>query len=107
VSSRYSLALLAALVCTLWHASVSGAELVELKDVSVAEPISGEQRDRTPQAVRTFYGHFTGYFGSTQGHGAPVAFIATDLLEIDGGRILNNWQIEDNLTLFKQMGLSP
>ena len=52
-----------------------------------------------------FTGHFTGTFGSVKGQGAGVAFIATDLLEIDQGRIINNWHIEDNLTLFKQMGI--
>lgn len=52
-----------------------------------------------------FTGHFTGTFGAVKGHGASVAFIATDLLEVDQGRIINNWHIEDNLTLFKQMGL--
>jgi predicted ester cyclase len=52
-----------------------------------------------------FSGHFTGTFNAVQGHGAAVHFIATDLLEIEHGRIVSNWHIEDNLTLLTQMGL--
>jgi predicted ester cyclase len=52
-----------------------------------------------------FSGHFTGTFNSTQGHGAAIGFITTDLLEIDHGRIIKNWHIEDNLTLLQQMGV--
>jgi predicted ester cyclase len=53
-----------------------------------------------------FKGHFTGTFGHTAGRGQPIAFIATDLLKITGGRITDNWHIEDNLTLLSQMGLA-
>jgi predicted ester cyclase len=52
-----------------------------------------------------FSGHFTGKFGPAQGAGQPIAFIATDLLRIEGGRIADNWHIEDNLTLLRQMGV--
>jgi predicted ester cyclase len=53
-----------------------------------------------------FTGHFTGKFGDTTGKGQPIAFIATDLLKVENGRITDNWHIEDNLTLLKQMGLA-
>jgi predicted ester cyclase len=53
-----------------------------------------------------FSGHFTGKFGDTTGKGQPIAFIATDLLKVENGRITDNWHIEDNLTLLKQMGLA-
>jgi predicted ester cyclase len=53
-----------------------------------------------------FTGHFTGRFGQTQGNGQPIAFIATDLLKVDDGRITDNWHIEDNLTLLQQMGVA-
>ena len=53
-----------------------------------------------------FTGHFTGRFGQTQGNGQPIAFIATDLLKVDNGRITDNWHIEDNLTLLQQMGVA-
>jgi predicted ester cyclase len=52
-----------------------------------------------------FTGHFTGMFGQTQGRGQFVSFIATDLLKVAGGLITDNWHIEDNLTLMKQLGV--
>jgi predicted ester cyclase len=53
-----------------------------------------------------FTGHFTGKFGPTQGRNQPIAFIATDLVKVENGRISDNWHIEDNLTLFQQMGIT-
>jgi predicted ester cyclase len=53
-----------------------------------------------------FRGHFTGRFGSTQGNGQTIHFIATDLLKISANRITDNWHIEDNLTLLSQMGVA-
>ncbi|SED87746.1 Predicted ester cyclase [Rhizobiales bacterium GAS188] len=53
-----------------------------------------------------FTGHFTGRFGQTQGKGQPIAFIATDLVKVQNGRITDNWHIEDNLTLFQEMGVA-
>ena len=53
----------------------------------------------------TFNGHFTGTFGQTTGRGQAISFIATDLVRIEGGRITDNWHIEDNLTLLRQMGV--
>lgn len=53
-----------------------------------------------------FTGHFSGHFGATQGTGQAVDFIATDIYRITNGRIQENWHIEDNLTLFRQMGLA-
>jgi predicted ester cyclase len=54
----------------------------------------------------SFNGHFTGVFGQTQGGGQPIAFIATDLLKVENGRITDNWHIEDNLTLLQEMGVA-
>lgn len=51
-----------------------------------------------------FRGHFTGTFGQIKGGGQPVDFIATDIYQIDNGKIAANWHIEDNLTLMKQLG---
>jgi predicted ester cyclase len=53
-----------------------------------------------------FTGHFTGKLGRTQGQGQEIAFIATDLVKLEDGRITDNWHIEDNLTLLKQMGIA-
>lgn len=52
-----------------------------------------------------FSGHFTGTFDTTKGQGQEIRFIATDLLAVKDGRITDNWHIEDNLTLLKQMGV--
>jgi predicted ester cyclase len=54
----------------------------------------------------SFTGHFTGVFGRTQGVGQPIAFIATDVVKVENGRITDNWHIEDNLTLLQEMGVA-
>jgi predicted ester cyclase len=54
----------------------------------------------------TFTGHFTGRLGQTQGQGQPITFIATDLVRVRNGRITDNWHIEDNLTLLREMGVA-
>ena len=53
-----------------------------------------------------FSGHFTGRFGQTQGRGQAIAFVATDLVKVENGRITDNWHIEDNLALLQQMGVA-
>jgi predicted ester cyclase len=56
-----------------------------------------------------FTGHFSGTFGSgadaKSGDGRAIDFIATDIYRIRSGQITDNWHIEDNLTLLKQMGV--
>ena len=52
-----------------------------------------------------FRGHFSGRFAGRQGHAQPVDFIATDIYRVAGGRIAENWHIEDNLTLLTQLGV--
>ncbi len=54
----------------------------------------------------TFTGHFTGSFGQIRGKGQPILFIATDLLKLANGRITDNWHIEDNLTLLREMDIA-
>jgi len=54
----------------------------------------------------TFHGHFTGTFGSHQGQGQAIDFIATDLLKLTDGKVSDNWHIEDNLTLLTKMGVA-
>lgn len=50
-----------------------------------------------------FTGHFTGKFGEHQGKGQAIDFIAMDIYRIRDGRIAEDWHLEDNLTLLKQM----
>jgi len=52
-----------------------------------------------------FVGHFTGRFKERDGKGESIDFAATDIYRIASGRIAENWHIEDNLTLFQQLGL--
>lgn len=52
-----------------------------------------------------FEGNFTGTFNGVQGKGQKINFIATDVYQIKNGKITDNWHIEDNLTLLKQMNL--
>ena len=52
-----------------------------------------------------FHGHFTGKWGNKQGQGQAIDFIATDIYRIADGKIADNWHIEDNLTLMRQLGL--
>lgn len=59
--------------------------------------------DRVVSTLR-FTGHFTGSFQGRKGAGQPVDFIATDILAVRGGRITDNWHLEDNLTFLKQIG---
>ncbi|KXU89149.1 hypothetical protein CI15_08870 [Paraburkholderia monticola] len=51
-----------------------------------------------------FHGHFTGQFGNLKGDGQTVDFQAFDLYRVADGRIVENWHLEDNLTLLKQLG---
>jgi predicted ester cyclase len=69
----------------------------EIEQMIVAE-------DRVVTHLR-FRGHFTGRFGQIQGQGQTINFIATDIYRIADARIAENWHIEDNLTLQRQLGL--
>ena len=59
--------------------------------------------DRVVGRLR-FSGHYSGTFQGKAGDGRPVDFIATDIYRIAGGRIAENWHLEDNLTLLQQLG---
>lgn len=51
-----------------------------------------------------FKGHFTGKFKDIQGNGQVIDFQAFDLYRVKDGKIVENWHLEDNLTLLKQLG---
>jgi predicted ester cyclase len=53
-----------------------------------------------------FRGHFTGKFMGEQGNGQLVEFSAVDIYRIANGKIIENWHLEDNLTLLKQLGVA-
>ncbi|POA47429.1 ester cyclase [Pseudomonas sp. MPR-ANC1] len=54
-----------------------------------------------------FRGHFTGTFKALKGQGQRVDFRATDIYQIDNGRIAANWHIEDNISLMAQLQAQP
>jgi predicted ester cyclase len=62
--------------------------------------------DRVVTHLR-FTGHFTGVFNGIKGRGQAVDFIATDIYRVAGGRIAENWHLEDNLTFLQQIGVVP
>lgn len=61
--------------------------------------------DRVVTHLR-FSGHFTGTLMGRQGQGQPIEFIATDIYRVNNGRIVENWHLEDNLSLLQQVGLA-
>ncbi|KAB8057791.1 ester cyclase [Janthinobacterium sp. FT14W] len=57
-----------------------------------------------------FTGRFTGVFptpqGELRGQGQAIDFHAFDLYQVDAqGRISDNWHLEDNLALLRQLGV--
>src|SRR5215510_2592255 len=53
----------------------------------------------------TFNGTHKGEFMGHPPTGKPVRFFAIDVLRIRGGRIVEDWHLEDNLTLLEQLGV--
>ncbi len=62
--------------------------------------------DRVVSQVR-LTGHFTGKLGETQGKGQAIDFLAIDILRVQGGKVTDNWHLEDNLGFEQQAGLLP
>lgn len=87
-------------------AAASKAFLAAVPDLEVKVVQRIVAGDRVVSHLR-FTGHFTGIFQGHQGSGQPVDFIATDILRVTGGRITDNWHIEDNLTFLQQIGAIP
>jgi predicted ester cyclase len=85
--------------------------LVASKGFRTAVPdLSAEMDDVVVSGDRTtvhlhFHGHFTGQFQNIKGDGQTVDFQAFDLYRVKDGRIIENWHLEDNLTLLKQLGV--
>ena len=60
--------------------------------------------DRAVSRLR-FRGRFTGVFEQVKGSGQLIDFHAIDIYRVENGRIAENWHIEDNLTLLRQLGV--
>jgi predicted ester cyclase len=52
-----------------------------------------------------FTGTHTGEFMGHPATGKPVRFLAIDILRIRDGKIVEDWHLEDNLTLLEQPGV--
>lgn len=52
-----------------------------------------------------FTGTHTGDFMGHKGTGKPIRFFAIDILHVRDGKIFEDWHLEDNLTLLKQLGV--
>ena len=87
-------------------AAAAKAFLGAVPDLDVAVVQRLVVGDRVVSHLR-FTGHFTGKFMGRSGKGQPIDFIATDILRVRGGRITDNWHLEDNLTFMRQVGLLP
>ena len=87
----------------VFHAAVPDLQ-VAIEDMLVAG-------DRVSLRLH-FTGRFTGVFptpqGELRGQGQTIDFYAFDLYQVDAqGRISDNWHLEDNLTLLRQLGVLP
>ncbi|MGX9714818.1 ester cyclase [Janthinobacterium lividum] len=85
----------------VFHAAVPDLQ-VAIEDMLVAG-------DRVTLRLH-FTGRFTGVFptpqGPLQGQGQAIDFHAFDLYQVNAqGRISDNWHLEDNLTLLRQLGV--
>jgi len=52
-----------------------------------------------------FSGTHLGAFAGVAPSGKPIEFNAIDILRIEDGKIVENWHLEDNLSLFQQLGV--
>jgi predicted ester cyclase len=50
-----------------------------------------------------FTGTFKGEFMGHQPTNKPIKFIAMDILHVKNGRLIEDWHLEDNLTLLQQL----
>ncbi len=87
-------------------AAAAKAFLAAVPDLKVAVVQRLVVGDRVVSHLH-FTGHFTGTFMGAAGTGQPIDFIATDILRVTGGKITDNWHLEDNLTFQQQIGLVP
>ncbi|WP_240343732.1 ester cyclase [Paenibacillus sp. SYP-B3998] len=54
-----------------------------------------------------FTGTHQGEFMGSKPTGKPVQFFAIDILHIKDGKVVEDWHLEDNLTLMQQLGVVP
>lgn len=54
-------------------------------------------------ARMVFHGTFSGKFMGHTPTNKPIEFLAIDILHIKNGRLIEDWHLEDNLTLMQQL----
>ncbi|MGL4751052.1 ester cyclase [Aeromonas veronii] len=52
-----------------------------------------------------FKGHFSGAMGDQKGENQTIDFPAVDIYQVQEGKIVNNWHMEDYNTFFTQAGV--
>ncbi len=87
-------------------AAASRGFLAAVPDLVVAVVQQRVVGDRAVSQVR-LTGHFTGKLGDAQGHGQPIDFLAIDNLRVQGGKVTDDWHLEDKLGFEQQAGLLP
>lgn len=87
-------------------AAASKGFLAAVPDLVVAVVQQLVVGDRVVSQVR-LTGHFTGKLGDAQGTGQAIDFLAIDILRVQGGKVTDNWHLEDNLGFEQQAGLLP
>lgn len=85
--------------------ATSKAMRAAIPDMSCAVEQMIVAGDRVVAQLRV-RGHFTGVFNGVPGKGQVVDFIAIDIYRVVDGRITDDWHLEDNLMLLRQIGLS-
>ena len=85
-------------------AAASKGFLAAVPDLVVTVEQQVASVDRVVSQVR-LTGHFTGKLGDVQGKGQAIDFLAIDILRVRGGKVTDNWHLEDNLGFMRQAGL--
>ena len=85
-------------------AAASKGFLAAVPDLVVTVEQQVVSVDRVVSQVR-LTGHFTGKLGDVQGKGQAIDFFAIDILRVRGGKVTDNWHLEDNLGFMQQAGL--
>jgi len=55
----------------------------------------------------SFTGKYKGEFFGKAPIGKPIHFMAIDVLRIKDGKFVEDWHLEDNLTLVQQLSVMP
>jgi hypothetical protein len=74
-------------------------------DLIVAGDITPAQREALLTPINNLYGFWNN--GSTDLLKKALSLVAIDILRVQGGKVTDNWHLEDNLGFEQQAGLLP